>query len=63
MKLCAQSFRIGKGLGETGSYDPKRDDEYDFVFCGMPRGHTGMHVGMIWFWDDEQPEPVAVPPA
>jgi hypothetical protein len=63
MKLCATSFATA--TGEVGGYDPGRDSEYDFAFCGMPRGHSGMHVGMIWFWDedDEQPEPRLVPPA
>jgi hypothetical protein len=63
MKLCGRSFATA--TGKVGSYDPGRDNEYDHVFCGMPRGHSGMHVGMIWFWGDdgEQPEPLPLPPA
>jgi hypothetical protein len=54
MKLCKRSYATA--TGEVGGYDAKRDDGYDHVFCGFPRGHTGIHVAMIWFSDEDTPE-------
>jgi hypothetical protein len=51
MKLCGRSFATA--TGKVGAYDAERDDEYDHVFCGFPRGHSGVHVAMIWFFDED----------
>jgi hypothetical protein len=52
MKICAKSFATATGT--VGGYDAGRDDEYDYVFCGLPRGHTGAHVAMIWFFGADE---------
>ena len=56
--VCARSFATA--TGEVGGYDPERDSEYDHVFCGLPSGHTGVHVAMIWFFDEDS---VTSPPS
>lgn len=42
-KLCGRRFAIAD----------RDSDEPDYVYCGLPYPHSGWHMAMVWFWDND----------
>jgi hypothetical protein len=42
-RLCGRRFALAADSA----------GEADYVYCGLQYPHTGWHMAMVWFWDND----------